>query len=122
MMHCLHCVRRLLIQSRMNVRALLMSVLLLSQFGLAMGLASAQGTEALSVNLVQPNSCPPPQTNCQNSPPNVPPHVPPNVPPGGGPSVPPGVPSGVPSGRPPAINAPRLPMTGFCPFPVASKC
>ena len=107
-MHHLHCVRRLLIRSRINMRPFLMCALLLgSQFGLAMDLASAQGTKALSVNWVQPGDCPQPLTDCQNNHPNVPPGVPP---------------VGVPPSKPLTPNLPRLPMTGACPLAVASDC
>ena len=145
-MHYLHWVRGLLIQSRAFVRAFLLCALLLgSQFGLAMDLASAQGTRTLSVNWVQrgpsgPSNVPSggpangvpsgsangvpsgPANGVPSGPANGVPSGPANgVPSGPAGGVPSGPAGGVPSGAP-GKHLPALPPTGSCPFAVPSQC
>lgn len=146
-MHYIHCVRRLLIQSRVFVRAVLLCALLLGgELGLTMYLASAQGTQVLSVDWAVSNPVPkvqppvspatpvPPAAPVPPVPPHAPlpvqppvsPHVPsggvPHVPPSGFPHVPPGGVPGVPGGGGSGGNFPGLPSTGSCPFTVISQC
>jgi hypothetical protein len=143
--HCLHCVRRLLTQPRTSMRAFLLCALLLgSQFGLVIYPAFAQGSgqgqaavpTARSVNQVQ--ATPQPQYTMPDGPsnglpnvlpggppngaPHAPPHVPPHVPPHMPPHVPPRMPPHVPPQVPPQAPSRGAPAITFPSLPPTGSC